>query len=458
MKNIVFIWIMSVLAIIFAGCSDNEKGDIKPSPLTNYTVTPINGGARITYPVPNDDNVLYVMAEYERNGKVWTERSSIYNNSLTVQGFDTREEVTVQLYTVNYHERRSDPVSVSFTPLESPLSIAFNTLDVSAGFGGVFASWENPSQTELGVRVMVEEEGELVEKEMYFSSFSETGRPFRQYDDIETVFALSFEDKYGNVSEIKRYTLTPLPEIHIQMPSNVSWQVGWDAHESLKTRIPYDNYTENATVNRTKVFNDVTHAPGSTGLYEGWLTVATTELNVSPIFTIDLGARVANTDKVPGSTYKLSRMRIWPRMQGDLGGSQPYRVNQVFGVNNVLAFEVYGIKEFPTNKLTDKGYWLESYTEKSFNHPDVEVSSPSFTDEWVHLGRFEIERLDLMGASEADIVQRALDGFEFTFPLDAEPVRYLRFIVLETDKGTPTPNSLFQFAELRFWGTDKITP
>lgn len=457
MKHFIFLWIIVLPPMLFVSCNDNnsEKEDVKPQQVVNYNITSTNGGAVIAYSLPNDKNILYVMAEYERNGKIWTERSSIYNHSLNIQGFNTIEEVTVRVYTVNYFETRSDPVFVSFTPLESPLSLAFKSLKVEAAFGGIFASWENPTQTELGVLVMIEEEGTLVEKEMYFSSFTETAHPFRQYEDIETVFALSFEDKFGNVSEIIRYTLIPLPEVHIEMPDNYSWQAGDIAHETLKDNIPHDNYTQNTTVNRTKVFNGLTHALGTPGMNEGWLTESRTDK--SPIFTIDLGAKVVNSNKEPGKAYKLSRMKIWPRMQGNQNNNTAYHSGQPYTVNNVLAFELYGISEFPTDKLSDKGYWLEPFTEAYFEHPGVTISAPNFTDEWVYLGRFDIERLDLMGASAADIIQRALDGNEFNMPLDAKPVRYVRFVVLETDKGSPSPGAFFQLAELRFWGTDKIT-
>lgn len=457
MKQIVFLWIMLVLTIVLVNCKDNSKEDIEPQPLTNYTVTSINGGVRINYPVHNDDNILYVMVEYERNGKIWTERSSIYKGSLTIQGFHTIEEVKAQIYTVNYYEKRSNPVTVTFTPLESPLSIAFNSLKVEAEFGGVLATWENPTLAEFGIRLMMEEDGVLVDKEMYFSSIPES-HPFREYEDVETTFAFTFEDKYGNVSDTLRFVVTPLPEAQIPIKSTTAswpWKVGSPYHPTIKTAIPYDSGNSSAYYNSTlppgKLFDNVTHILGtsSAALYSAWLT-AVGDKRQSPIFTIDMGYET-------GKSYKLSRMKIWPRMQGNLGGSQPWNAKQPYTVNNVLAFEMYGIREFPVDKLNDKGYWLEPFTATSFIHDGVNVGSPNFTDEWVYLGRYELDRLDLMGASDADIVQRALDGNEFKIQFNAEPVRYIRFIVLETDRGSPSTDAMWEIAELRFWGTDKVT-
>lgn len=435
---------LSVLTgiLLFACKEDDDKGNVKPQMLVEYYATPISGGALITYTIPKDDNILYVMAEYERNGTTFVERSSIYNNSLVIQGFNTVDEVTATLYTVNHYEKRSDPMYVSFRPDKSPLAIVYESLQVEAGFGGVIAQWENPTGTELGVRLMVVEDGEYIEKEMYFSVFPET-HPFRGFEDVRTTFAFSFEDKWGNTSDTAVFPdITPLPEYEVygEGKKDLTDKKSWQA-----LNIPYDNYSENPTCNRGKLFNNITHVrAGNEGMYESWLTLEGTDRSAT--FTIDLK-----------DTYKMSRMKIWPRMQNNQGEPQPYHSGQPYTVNNVLSFELWGIDEFPAAKLSDKGYWLDNYTMNSFVHEGVTISSPSYTDEWIFLGRYNIERLDLMGASSDEIVQRALDGNEFDI-LPADPVRYIRFVVLETDKGSPTPGGVFQIAELSFWGNNKLTP
>src|SRR5690606_33692831 len=147
------------------------------------------GGAIISYDIPRDPEILYIMAEYERNGKTFTEKSSIHKNSLTIEGFNTTEKVKATLYKVNKQEKRSDPLDIEFEPLESLVSIAKNSLEMVPGFAGVIASWENPLTTEFGVRLMVlNNENELETKEMYFSSIKDEKHAFRGFEPEETTF------------------------------------------------------------------------------------------------------------------------------------------------------------------------------------------------------------------------------------------------------------------------------
>jgi hypothetical protein len=120
---------------------------------------------------------------------------------------------------------------------------------------------------------------------------------------------------------------------------------------------------------------------------------------------------------------------------------------------------MWGTKEIDNSKLppADKGYWLEKFTESAFKHEGVTIAERTFADDWVYLGRHAVERLDLLGASTDDITNRAKAGEEFELPAGTEPVRYIRFFVIETDKGSPTPGNVFQISELSFFGNNKIT-
>lgn len=73
-----------------SGCSGDE-GPAGPEPpvIEDYVITPINGGGIATYSIPDSEEVMYVMAEYERNGKKCVERSSVYSNTIRMEGFAT---------------------------------------------------------------------------------------------------------------------------------------------------------------------------------------------------------------------------------------------------------------------------------------------------------------------------------------------------------------------------------
>ena len=142
MKKYSFIIALFVLVFSFFSCFEEvdekkEMGEWDSGPITEYTVTPINGGATIEYSIPEDHDIMYIMAEYERNGTVYTEKASVHKNMLTIDGFHRTDVVKAKIYKVNKDEQRSKPISIEFEPLESLLDIAFKTLKLSTGFGGV---------------------------------------------------------------------------------------------------------------------------------------------------------------------------------------------------------------------------------------------------------------------------------------------------------------------------------
>ena len=172
MKSLVKFFILAWCFCLLEACNESKQEGGKPAPIVDYTVTPIHGGAVITYDIPKDKDILYVMAEYLRNGKTFTERSSVFKNTISVQGFNTSDPVSVTLYSVNEKETKSDPLHLDFVPLESPVSLTHKSVNIIPTFGGILVSWENISKTEMGVRLMVDSLGLMIEKDMYFSSLS----------------------------------------------------------------------------------------------------------------------------------------------------------------------------------------------------------------------------------------------------------------------------------------------
>mgnify|MGYP001101681403 CR=1 FL=1 len=152
-----------------SGCSGDE-GPAGPEPpvIEDYVITPINGGGIATYSIPDSEEVMYVMAEYERNGKKCVERSSVYSNTIRMEGFATTDPVTVAFYTVSRNGVRSEPVVKTFEPLTAPLYLVRQTLSMVTDFGGVSVFWENRFNTEVGVAFLVKDEnGEGVMKEWW---------------------------------------------------------------------------------------------------------------------------------------------------------------------------------------------------------------------------------------------------------------------------------------------------
>lgn len=426
MKKYSFIMVALALFCSFSACKkkDGQKA-WTPGPIEGYTVMPINGGATITYNIPRDPDILYVMAEYTRNGKVFTEKSSVYKNSLTIEGFNTTNKVKVTLYKVNKREQKSEPFELEFTPLKSLVSIAKDSLKMEPGFGGIEASWSNPKVTELGVRLMVlDENNKLVTKEMYYSSTKDEKHAFRGFEHKEYTFAIAFEDKWGNSSDTTYFTTTPFFETLIPKP-----------YADYRSSIPYDN-TSNLSGASSHVwgtlYDNIVNTSG-----HGWLSApGSSGLSI----TFDMKQVV-----------KLSRIVIWG-----------YHINSPYGQVNITQWEGWGIKKIDFTKLTDLPYWLdETSVRNGAIHgvdPTTVLPARTFKDDWEYLGWHAITRYDKMVPPDQEgILNISANGSEYDIPLDAKPVRYVRLFVREITGIMPPPaNNYFSMGEISFYGDNTV--
>jgi len=446
MKRVIFLSATICLCLLPA-CKDDESGNgTAPMPIQECTIEPISGGAIIYYTIPSDRNIMYVMAEYKRNGKQYVERSSAHNNWLTIEGFNTSDPVKAKLYTVNKNEVRSDSaLTVNFIPKESPIGMAFKSLKILTGFLGVVAYWDNPTRTELGVRLMidsVDRKGKVhwVEKNMYFSRLASERKAFRGFDTLTYTFAISLTDKWGNISDTAKHTCKPFFERMTPKPFSTRF---WDPANN-PPKVPFDQNTHlNTTVTFSRMSDGVTVDPPNQGGANSWLTEARSDRQA--MFTLDLQRK-----------FRLSRMVLWPRTGHRDWNIEPWI--HLYTVNNVLKFEIWGT-DVPDNEwpLSDRGYWLHEFSLNAPTfEPDVPISDRTFRDDWQYMGFFEVPRYDKMGyPGEVQLALRNL-GWEFDFDPDKNPVRYIRFFVRETDKGAPTPNAVFQICELSIFGNDLI--
>jgi len=413
MKSIVKFFILVCGICLLNACDETGQNGEKPSPIVESTViiTAIHGGATITYDIPEDRGILYVMAEYERNGKPFTERSSTFKNSITIEGFDTVDPVNVILYTVSRdQEIKSDPLKVQFVPLESPISLIVKSTVIEPTFGGILISWENNTKIEVGVRIMLEEEGEMIEKEMFFSNLESERRPFRGLEPVETSFCFVFEDKWGNVSNPILYTGIPFFEKEVPKP--------WG---DLRHTIPYDNVTANGTNTFDK-------------LWDGSLELTGRYLNVSgstgSSFTFDLK-----------NVFKLSRFTLWY-----------YHNNGASVSANCSEWEMWGTKTLDLVK--EHSYWLHPF---SAAQTGQQLPAHTFMDDWVYLGRYKAPDVFERGLSAAAIVEIILGGFSYDIPLVCDPVRYIRFFPITTYGVTPPQNNYWMIGEMSFFGDDSVS-
>lgn len=404
----IYLLLFLFVNIIYA-CNNDKKEVDTPAAVTDFNVTPINGGAIITYAVPNDPNILCVTAEYIRNGERFIERSSYHKNTIRIEGFRTSDPVTVTLYTENHYEDRSEPLVLEFTPLRALVDLAKESLSFTTSFGGVILSWENMMKTELNIHLLAFVDGELMNDEIYFSSLFNDRRSYRGYDAVETTFAVVIGDKWKNVSDTAFYNTTPMFEMEVPKP--------WG---DMRAYCKGDNLTELQASHAFPKFYD-----GIIGNHSyGYLNQALSE---GTSFTFDMK-----------EIFKLSRFKFWPSLRGYT------EIIDVYGNVNITEFEMWGSPVLDINK--PDSYWIES-----------DDPAGTFKEDWEYLGYFSRERIDLLGASNDEIWQRgAVDGDEFELPLELKPVRYIRFFPRATADGKPIPNNYWQLGELSFFGTNDI--
>ena len=81
-----------ILGFAIASCTDPFMGQtatdhVAPGPIKNAKVINLEGSALITYDLPEDEDLLYIKATYQRNKDVIAQnKASVYTDTLTIVG------------------------------------------------------------------------------------------------------------------------------------------------------------------------------------------------------------------------------------------------------------------------------------------------------------------------------------------------------------------------------------
>lgn len=302
------ILIIYVIGLLYA-CQEESIGQQPvdsnpPNPVTNVTVRNISGGAIIHYTLPDDEDLLYVKALYYLKDSIEIDtRASVYVDSLVVVGFGDMKERQVRLIAVDRSQNESSAVTVSISPLSPDVLNIGESLNLIQDFGGVHAYWDNPNKVDIAIAVLTKDHNEeYVPLETFYSSRSAGEGTIRGMDTIPYDFTVYAEDRWGNKSEQKYYTLTPIYETkfdrlkfaRVDLAGDASQVSGFEMHRMW-----------DGNNNGDPCFSTV----GGTGL---WPQSATMDM---------------------GITGKISRIRIFQRMS-----LKPY----IWGEGNLRKFQVYG--------------------------------------------------------------------------------------------------------------------
>ena len=396
--NIIFV---TVLLIFIGACKEEPIGQypvdkVAPQKVANPVVENFKGGASITYDLPEEDDLLYVKAVYTLpTGKKKEEKASIFVNKITINGFAKSAKTEIRLISVDRSQNESDAVLVEIEPQDSPIFDVYESLNVSAGFGGIKLFWQNPEEIDIVLGIVYKnEENELMAIDNFYTSAASGSGAVRGLEPVETQFGVFIRDIYDNYTDTIFTTLTPweetplLKELWKEMPLCPSFE-----------RSPYGNTSMRV------MWDGINVGHLSSGGYSTYYIGALTD---EPLFfTFDLGV-----------SAQLSRFRFWGRD------------NFFFNLHHPKEFEIWGT-----------------------NDPAVANAGPCEWDGWILLGSYVStkpsgDELVAHNQLSSEDIALAFAGEEFEFPVDVPQVRYIRFKTLRTWSDS---QSLF-ISELAFWG------
>lgn len=223
-KHNLFIIFLGTMISLFSlqSCKDDENSPIDkdskaPGQVFNVAVENMPGAALITYSLPSDDDLLYVIAEYtNKYGKVFDFRASYYTNKIKVEGFGDTDEYTVNLYAVDRSENKSAPLAIKINPLEPQIQLTARSLNVQPDFGGMSFTFKNETKADLSFIVITTDvDGSQTVAETFYTARDSAKYAIRGYAAEPRLFGVVVSDKWGNFSDTLYQNLTPIYEVKL---------------------------------------------------------------------------------------------------------------------------------------------------------------------------------------------------------------------------------------------------
>lgn len=398
LNTIVFL----IFSAIIISCSEDKIGQTPtnktpPSPLKNVKITPTNGGAYITYTLPNEEDISYVKCSFEYNGKKRVARSSIYQNWLIVDGIGAVVPIKLTIVLVNNSEVESTPYVETFTPLDPPMDAILKSFTVEPTFGGVKVRWENPSREMAGISFLAENDNGVLElQDLLYTMMPVGEKSIRGFNTNKRRFALSIVDKFENLSDTVFFEEIPLYETKLDKKLfGTVYLVGEDTQIRGSNRELF------------RIWDDISDDDNAI-----WHS-SDDFVSLPQRFTVNLGQE-----------SQLTRFVIWGRA-GDYHYSQ----------HNPRIFDVWGTDELKWDR-TDPRYGTNEWKADWHLLAQCEIIKPSGS---------------AMGTNTAEDIAAAISGFEFEFSQDVPKTKYIRFEVQETWGKTAT----LHIAEISVYGDDR---
>ena len=390
--------LLTILIFAVSSCSKQDDSDTTPpSVLTVDTVTPTNGGGIISYTLPNDNDILYVRAEYTNSNGVDVSRaSSSYNNSIEIDGLNQTTALTITLYVIDENYNQSAPVYVELVPLESFIYLVQESIEVNTDLGGFRITWENIQSKTVYVFVHIDN-GTEEEIRILSSNNSSESIAVRGLPSEEITISTRIEDFDENSTTLEeKGTLTPLFE---QVIDKSTWTL-------VTSQSVNGNAWEGASVNFWDNVIDTTNNNSDNSYFMIWRDLNGGSLNWPLDLVIDLNKNV-----------KVTRFTVWQR-----------------------AYWYNGPSDVP--------YYFQEENMKSFN-----LYASNDAQVWEELGQFDIgDPRDPDGNIPQSALDSAANGHEFELDEVSESFRYLKFSVTSNYGSEAYVNG----SEITMYGLDNL--
>ena len=386
-----------ICILLILGCSEEERGaygsdEIPPDAVEINSVENKPGGAIIKFTPPTNEDLLYIRGAYsDENGISKQVIVSSVIDTLSIIGFGQTGDYNVDVTAIDRSDNESVAVTTTISPLEAPIHAILESIEGAQDFGGINISYLNPTRAEVSLNMSIlDQDGNQVFKESFYTSQANSYYSFRGYDPIPTTFIIYVEDRWGNKSITKTLESTPLEDVFLdkgffsiqQMPGDESFsEYGFSANQM------WDGSWSSQ-----------------------WNCGHTNFLALPHQLTINLG-----------QLARLNRFKLYQR-----GGTELYKHG------NPKRFQIYG-------------------RENLDNLPIYSPSNPG--DGWILLGEFESFKpsgLPPGSNTEEDYLFQD-NGEDFVFDSNVQQynIQYIRFVNLETCNN----QIVSVIGELSFWGS-----
>ncbi|HEY0273502.1 MAG TPA: DUF4959 domain-containing protein [Chitinophaga sp.] len=357
----------------------DASGGGKPGMVTNVQVQNYNGAAVVSYDLPNDKDLLYVVANYTIRPGVSREiKSSYFFDTVRLEGFHDAADYTVTLKAVTRYNRSSDPVTVTVHPDTPYYALIRKSLKLSSDYGGINIQANNPAQSAIVINTLtidpVTKKYAITDE--HYTSIGIINYSVRGYQPQPTRFGVYVSDRYGNVSDTVEATITPAYEAVLDKTKFFNYIMPSDAFIGYGGLVPFmwdGNTTEDNGAN-------------------AWQT------------TIGTSQRLMQCTFGIGGSYKLTHFLMYFRD---------------YGYNNPKDFTIFGSNaDNPADAVTPGG-----------------TAQGTQIGDWIALGNFRVpDPPSGLPQGQTNAADKAFlnNGIDFNMPTGIPPVKYIRIVVTDT--------------------------